>query len=1546
MGSQTSGGILMKIIGRKKTISQVLLLLAGIVLVISVQTTQARDTDIYAVSTKNNAYILLDTTGSMDYAVYEDSIDYGAMYTYYLSLGTICDPNAATYINFKTDTIYLLSASVNVGITTAAGNSHTFTGDTGANGSWTGAIDTQTTIDAGGNLVSDGTGTARLTVDTVTGHVLLDGATLPGNQDILLTNLQGGIDIGFQGLMEAPGNYFSGYRYYTNATTKTVATTGTNPQVFLVKGNWANLQNVYNLVLGSGASCTGSTPAWKNVAYVGATQWNTSTSSGTTTPLPFVYNSPNNTVNYPKGPATVSWTITQAAAASGVIQVQFDFFDVPGNSGDTVKVCQGNGTSSCTTYTNNNMGAGQWSASVPGPTVKVTFQSNGDNTVGKGFTIKKYHYTTSSSASYMIQSRLQIAQAALTTVLSDVYSKLSWGFASFSSNGTVMPATTLLNNITPVTQAAMTTAINATTPNGGTPLGGALQDVFVNGFYNNSTHITDNSCNKNYVLVLTDGFPSGDTTWNKISGVDFTQSSWNDADGWTQDPSQYPAGGAPADYYDSVAHYLYTHSFYNKSAIAAADQAGSSKNIRTVQMAFGVVHPLLMDAAIDGGGSYFTVFNTAQVVQAIEQAIAGMIDAVSYTAPVASVDATNKIQNGSDLYFGLFLPEGVGSWDGNLKKFKLGNATLGQDPMMIYDGANTKAIDSNGNFLSNVTDIWTGKTGPFGVTDNGAGQLLLDQVNANFASGTPAVPAPYWSRKISVLNNNAGTYSITKFDQTVLPTALGLATNTAAADKLTRNKIVNYVYGYTYDANTAVGTPPVGTPVAVRPWVLGSIIHSKPVVIDYYDTNNLSTVIKRLVVVGANDGMLHVFEDTPVGTYNPPSIIYPTIGIHSGQEIAAFIPGDLLPNLIQLPLQGLVDMVDGPITLYRKNKEPQYLIFGERRGGQYYWSLNISNPDPSLWTIQWQYSNPVIAQSWSDVMVASVPVSIDTDGNPTFQDVAIFTGGYDPLEDNYPEPFTDVNKTGNPYSTTIAGQTMTNGHYPTPGTTIWNPATQDKLDVNGTRNTYYDPFNPIADGKGQGIFVVDIDNPALVVPATGTQILPFQVTYASAAPLTNTTTGVSETRSDMKFSFPASPAVVVGAYNYTYRDTSGKVHSGTNINTLKSIYGIDIYANLFRVNYDFEEFINKNAGPSNPAVWTWTVTKKDWSTTKIFSANPGSSSSIDNLVKGTNVVPDQGRKAFYPPAVSWGGSGPFFDQKNYSYPYTTFSGTSEIATLLFGTGDREHPTYAMIANRMYAVYDDSSVTAVQTDSNGVVIPPSPIVSTVGYSGKNGYTENDLLNVTCGIDGPYTDPKIVDPTVTKAKLRTFLTDDATYAPNPAMPTSLALENGVKENDAKGWYIVLKDQGTCMTTSGQINYITNDLTSTDNHTGESIDSQPILYAGIVYFTSYQPTSSSSCNPTGNGFGYSLDYSTGGAALNLNLLNDVNGTKVEITDRYKKYNAIYGIPSGFSIFTSGGDAGAMSMMGSQLVGPKGAGLFQIPSPGLGLELYYWREGNSQRN
>jgi len=199
-------------------------------------------------------------------------------------------------------------------------------------------------------------------------------------------------------------------------------------------------------------------------------------------------------------------------------------------------------------------------------------------------------------------------------------------------------------------------------------------------------------------------------------------------------------------------------------------------------------------------------------------------------------------------------------------------------------------------------------------------------------------------------------------------------------------------------------------------------------------------------------------------------------------------------------------------------------------------------------------------------------------------------------------------------------------------------------------------------------------------------------------------------------------------------------------------------------------------------------------------------------------------------------------------------------------------------------------------------------------------------------------------LTKAALQEILRDDPLYN------NYTQLENGsANENDAKGWYIILEDQGDAIkcsncTYSGSVSDATT--ASRDNHDGEKILSKINLFSGNLYFTSYQPSISDPCNPQGNGFAYSLNYCDGTAAYNLNAANDtISNDQYDVTDRYHKVGNIFGIPSDFAIIVRQGGAGAMSMMGGDIIGPKGGDEFSIDSPPFGLNIYYWREGNSRQ-
>jgi type IV pilus assembly protein PilY1 len=1320
-----------------------------------------------------------------------------------------------------------------------------------------------------------------LTVNIAGDEVLLDGVSLPRNQGRaphIYSQLHDGsiIDAGFIGLLQAPGCYFSGLELVgSNAATHDRAGNGDGSLYFFVTGNWLNFQQVLNLKYTSGSGTV-----WKNESYpLSAGEW------GTTT---YVADYPAGTADYAPNLSKNNTIISITKPGADKIKVHFNAFDVDETTATTQKcwkkwycldveedpdyvVLYDEKNNVIAKYNNSNFPADGWSAEVPGDTARIALISNSNTAVGQGYKIDQYRalYHDASNA-YTIESRLEIAQEALLDVIEEMRGKINWGFATFNYQGYDAVGATIRCALNPnenddTQRAAINQQVKNVTPKYGTPLGEALQDVFDDGYFGHKSSLDNLKCRKNYVIVVSDGYASGDTEWDRIGGVTITDS---DSDGFTADPSQ----SSSPNYYDDVASWMYTHSWLDKTAVT--DPANSFENVISHQIGFGLDHLLMRNAADDQSPSaeYITAYNKDQLVSAFYSLALQISEAISFTAPVVSVDAANKVQNGDDLYMGQFLPMDATYWPGNLKKFKLGDGVGTRvNPWMIYDSAGNEAIDSSGLFLDNTDGFWGDENdandadnhGTPDIQEDGVGEVLTERVASDFSSGN------YYERVIKTYLDSSVT-TMTEFDQSIDPTVFGLD----ATDTATRNKIVNWIYGYTFNADTTSGVP-----VGLREWALGAIVHSRPTVIDYYNTSDFSQISKRLIVAGADDGMMHVFDDG-TGSVN---------GDGSGAELLAFVPPDLLTKLKNFQTELHQPMVDGDIKVYRQNGQPKYLIFGLRRGGFSFWALDIHDPNPANWTVAWSFSPSTdgeMGQSWSGVEIAKIRTDYKT-----FTDVAIFSGGYDPYEDNFPEPFNDLDNNGTPYAS--------NGNI---DSQEWK-ASDNSQDVYD--DGVYTLQNPVGNSQGRVIYVVNLSDGSIV----------FSVKHGSTdSPSLGTASAITaQTRTDFKYCFPASPSVVSLSQAYSYLE-DGDTHYGRVSNVLAAIYAPDIYGNLFRITYDYD------AG-------------KKWQVRKVFMANPDSASESGELRQGDSTT-NQGRKVFYGPAVSWRGSGRYFDSTNYFFSDTTFSGTNAIATVFFGTGDREHPSYEMVQDRVYAVYDDTPVSAVR-NSSAVDVETAP------------YTEDDLLNLTCDELG-YDTTLLSNSPHTKIELDTLLSDDVV---NKTVAGKMEEEpSGGRENDAKGWYIILEKQGL-QGTGAYCEHCDYEATvdssdgGRDDHKGEKVLSKLSLFNKTLYFTSYQPSYDDPCSPQGNAFTYALNYLDGRAAFNLNMANDSVGAdgKVkenkDVTDRYGKHFGVKGLPSSFEIVTRNGEAGAMSSIGGSIKGifPKG---FQIPAPDSGIDLYYWIE------
>ena len=659
------------------------------------------------------------------------------------------------------------------------------------------------------------------------------------------------------------------------------------------------------------------------------------------------------------------------------------------------------------------------------------------------------------------------------------------------------------------------------------------------------------SCQKNYIVIITDGMSTqdDDTVLRTIctTAQGYAENGDCDGDGFEpdDDPDKtYPNSGS--DYLDDIAKYLYDNDMTTAYS--------GTQNVVTYTVGFGLggsnpgAVKLVQETAANGGGTAFLSNNETELADALQQILGGIFEVnTSFVAPVVPVSPENRTYSGSRVYLGFFKPMNGKMWYGNLKKFGINSSND------IVDKNNNVATDSNGVFYGTAVSFWSTAADGGVVDSGGAGEVLL---NRDFST-SPRDIYTYMGTS-TTLTDSSNAFTTTNAGITAA--TLGVSTST---DK---DKLVNFVHGIdSYDSNSNANT------TEKREWILGDILHSKPLVVNYasytFTTANESdcNVNKTMLYVGGNDGMLHVFKDC------------------DGSEAWAFIPQDLLANLDYLTGSTHTYFVDSSPSVYKYDYDNDgnietadgdkvIILFGERRGGGananptggFYYAMDVSDPLSPVY--MWRLSNTVspsgtntdyseLGETWSEPRIATIKLNIS--GSDVYKMVAFIGAGYDNLNED---------------SRYGATQTFTGT-----GTVTSSDTGSGVTTSSGTSS----PSNP----KGRGIYAVEVAN-------LGSSITGAPSFTNSGYKIWGFTYGASDTTTTstaMTFSIPGELSVLDTDYNgYTDR-----------------LYVGDTGGNIWRF----------DVGANTVASWTGR---------RLFSANPGSGGSSD-----------VGRKIFYKPSVSF-----------------------------------------------------------------------------------------------------------------------------------------------------------------------------------------------------------------------------------------------------------------------------------------------------------------------
>ena len=391
----------------------------------------------------------------------------------------------------------------------------------------------------------------------------------------------------------------------------------------------------------------------------------------------------------------------------------------------------------------------------------------------------------------------------------------------------------------------------------------------------------------------------------------------------------------------------------------------STRVRRTLILATREQADLALSLARAGGGSApFFLEQPTEAEAALRDFLGRALEADASFLPASVV--ADVFQPGRLLdryYLPMFQASGGVNWRGNVKKFRLGFARSADEigAPMLLDARGLPAVVSDGpgkgRIVFDALSFWTdvaslppgdGTTVPVEadgriVDRGGAGQKIdglgdvapgsspvIGEVNAAGEPGTrqvyvePEAPGPFIP-----FNADASTIELLRRD---------LDPRSILSDSELLD-LVRWGRGQDVDGGTDQS----------RSWLLGGVIHSRPLAISYGATPGYSRANPNVpLFFGSTDGLFHILEDT-----NPEVQ-------QSGRERFAFYPRQLLGNLAALRngSRGPSDRhygVDGAAVALRVDRdgngtiEPArgdevYVYFGLRRGGRGYYALDVSDP--------------------------------------------------------------------------------------------------------------------------------------------------------------------------------------------------------------------------------------------------------------------------------------------------------------------------------------------------------------------------------------------------------------------------------------------------------------------------------------------------------------------------------------------------------------------------------------------------------------------------
>ena len=329
-----------------------------------------------------------------------------------------------------------------------------------------------------------------------------------------------------------------------------------------------------------------------------------------------------------------------------------------------------------------------------------------------------------------VSTRLQVVKDVATDLLSSV-NGVNVGLMRFN-NSEGGPVIKEMEDIFSSRQA-MTDAIDALPASGWTPLsetlyesglyylGGKVDYGNIDGprFSVDAARTPDRAaynspmefgCQKNFVVLLTDGAPTQDISANnKITSLPGFAPLVGACDG---------AGDGMC--LDDMAEWMYE--------MDLDPNLPGKQNVVTYTIGFTTDLPILASTAARGGGEYYTADDTASLSSALTNIVTSILDTqTTFISPAVSVNSFNRTQNLNDLFITVFRAAGDAHWPGNLKKYRLRASDA-----EILDANGDPAVDrGTGFFDQNSQSFWSAGVDGSDIELGGAANRIPDPAVRN-----------------------------------------------------------------------------------------------------------------------------------------------------------------------------------------------------------------------------------------------------------------------------------------------------------------------------------------------------------------------------------------------------------------------------------------------------------------------------------------------------------------------------------------------------------------------------------------------------------------------------------------------------------------------------------------------------------------------------------------------------------------------------------------------------------------------------------------------